>query len=589
MRSKNNYWSGYILFVTQNKVCRSIFLSYKFSLVLVLSFTCNVVLRATRAEAETIFTADNAALTIKEVTPTDNKNSITDATLNPASISNEKPREGDVSFQVQERPIKVKKIKVVGNTLFKPEITKLTKEYQNKSLTLTELYKLRSAISKLYTDKGYVNSGAYLPPQKIEDGIVKIQVLEGQIETIEITGNKHLSDRYITSRLALSTPIKTEQILERLQLLRLDPLIENVAAELSAGVAPGMSRLDIKVDEADAFNISTSLDNYKSPSVGSNSRNLGLSYNNLLQSGDEINVNYSNTKGGDAFDIGYAIPVNAKNSQISFTYGINSNNVVEDPFTPLDIETKSNFYELSWRQPVINQLTQELALGLSFSRQHSETSVLDYPFPLSIGADEAGKTNISAIKFFQEYTKRTDKSVLALRSQFSLGVDLFDATINNNAPDSRFFAWRGQSQWVRQLNEDFLVLLRADLQLANDLVPLEQFRIGGVNSVRGYRRDISLSDSGLFTSAELRIPVWRIAQLDGVLQLSPFIDFGLPWSGGDAIVNVDSLVAIGMGLNFKAGEGFNARLDYGIPLTNVQVNGDSLQEAGVTFSTGYSF
>lgn len=589
MGSKNDYWSGYILFVTQNKVCGSIFLSYKFSLFLVFSFICNVFFGASIVEAQTIFTGNNTSLTIKKIDTTDNKKNTEIPTLDTSSGGEHQEKKDDVSFQIQERGIEIKKIKVVGNTLFTPEINKLTKKYQNKSVTLSELYKLRSAISKLYTDKGYVNSGAYLPPQKIEDGIVRIQVLEGQIETIEITGNKHLSDRYIASRLALSTPIKTEQILERLQLLRLDPLIENVAAELSAGVAPGMSRLDIKVDEADAFNIYTSLDNYKSPSVGSNSRNLGLITNNLLQSGDEIKINYSNSKGGDAFDLGYAIPINAKNSQISFTYGTNSNNVVEDPFTPLDIETKSNFYELNWRQPVISQLSQELALGLSFSRQHSETSVLDYPFPLSIGADEAGKTNISAIKFFQEYTKRTDKSVLAMRSQFSLGVDLFDATINNNAPDSRFFAWRGQSQWVRQLNEDFLLLLRGDLQLANDLVPLEQFRMGGVNSVRGYRRDITLSDSGLFTSAELRIPVWKISQLDGVLQLSPFIDFGLPWSGRNGIVDVDSLVAIGMGLNFKAGERFNARLDYGIPLTNVQVDGNTLQEAGVTFSTGYSF
>ena len=55
-------------------------------------------------------------------------------------------------------------------------------------------------------------------------------------------------------------------------------------------------------------------------------------------------------------------------------------------------------------------------------------------------------------------------------------MDVFDATINEDAPDSSFFAWRGQGQWVRRLDEDFLFLLKGDVQLsASSLVPLEQF------------------------------------------------------------------------------------------------------------------
>lgn len=493
-------------------------------------------------------------------------------------------------FTITSDPIKVNKIEVIGNSLFQSEITQLIEKYQGKSVTLAQLHELRSSISKLYVDNGYVNSGAYLPAQKLQNGIVKIQVLEGGIEAIEINGNKRLSDRYIASRFtSLPTPIKTEQLLERLQLLRLNPLIENISAELSAGLAPGMSRLDIEVKEANAFTLSSSLDNYKSPSIGSNSRNIGLTHANLLGFGDRLQLNYTNTEGSNGFDIGYTFPINAKNGTISLGYGFNSNNIVENPFTPLDIETESNYYQLSFRQPIIYKPDRELALGISFSRQHSETSLLDIPFPLSRGADESGNTNISALRFFQEYTQRSDRSVLALRSQFSVGVDIFDATINDNAPDSTFVAWRGQYQWVRQLDKDFLFLLRGDIQLADNLVPLEQFRLGGATSVRGYRRDISLSNSGFFASAELRIPVLRINKIDSILQLTPFFDLGLPWNKDDTAIDIDSLLSVGMGLNFKAGERFSARIDYGIPLINSNVNGSSLQENGITFSLGYGF
>ena len=374
-----------------------------------------------------------------------------------------------------------------------------------------------------------------------------------------------------------------------MQILRLDPLIDNVSAELSAGLTPGMSRLDVEVKEAKAFSLSSSLDNHKSPSIGSNSRNIALNHSNLLGFGDKLQLNYTNTQGSNGFDIGYTFPINAKNGTISFAYGFNSNDIIEDPFTPLDIETQSNYYQLSFRQPIIYKPNRELALGISFSRQHSETSLLDIPFPLSIGADNSGNTNISAVRIFQEYTERSDRSILALRSQFSVGVDIFDATINDNAPDSNFVAWRGQYQWARQLDKDFLFLLRGEIQLADKLVPLEQFRLGGATSVRGYRRDVSLSNSGLFASAELRIPVLRMNKLDGLLQIIPFIDLGLPWGRNNEAVDIDSLVSVGMGLNFNAGDRFNARVDYGIPLTNAEINGNSLQENGVTFSLGYGF
>ncbi|WP_338421896.1 ShlB/FhaC/HecB family hemolysin secretion/activation protein, partial [Nostoc flagelliforme] len=76
---------------------------------------------------------------------------------------------------------------------------------------------------------------------------------------------------------------------------------------------------------------------------------------------------------------------------------------------------------------------------------------------------------------------------------FSLGLGAFDATINQEAPDSRFFSWQGQAQWARLLARDTLMLLHLNTQLATTtLLPLEQFGAGGVDSVRGYRQDFLL-------------------------------------------------------------------------------------------------
>ena len=490
--------------------------------------------------------------------------------------------------------IVVKNFDVVGSSIFSPtELNKVVKSFQNRPLTLSELFQARSQITKLYTDKGYINSGAYIPPQELDNGTVTIAVLEGELEGININGTKHLNPNYIQKRIeaAAGKPVHIDSLLEALQLLRLDPLVANVSAELSAGIRPGTSLLDIEVEEADVFNLSASLDNGRSPSVGTNQRSIGLNHGNLFGFGDKFQFNYTNTEGSDSLDFSYGFPLNAKNGTLSMAYGTNSNDVIEEPFTPLDIESESRYYELNFRQPVILKPNQELAFGLSFSRQESETSLFDRPFDLSRGADANGETKISAIRLFQELVNRNDRKVFALRSQFSIGIDAFDPTINDDGrPDSTFFAWRGQTQWVRRLDEDFLLLLRGDIQLAgSELVPLEQFRVGGFDSVRGYRQDLSLGDNGVFASAELRIPILRFEKINGLVQIAPFFDIGTVWNNDSLEISNSILPSIGLGLKFSTGNAFNARLDWGIPLTDVNNNGDSLQEDGIYFSLDYNF
>ena len=53
--------------------------------------------------------------------------------------------------------------------------------------------------------------------------------------------------------------------------------------------------------------------------------------------------------------------------------------------------------------------------------------------------------------------------------------------------------------------------------------------------------------------------------------------------------NTSALPSLGVGLNFSMGTRFNARLDWGIPLVDIEAEGDSLQEDGVYFSLDYNF
>ncbi len=502
---------------------------------------------------------------------------------------------GEKTANQRLESITVKKFEIVGSTVFsQQELQAVTAPFIDRPLSFAELFQVRSAITKLYTDRGYINSGAYIPPQELQNGTVIIQVLEGELEAINVTGTKRLNPNYIRRRIevAASKPVKIDSLLEALQILRLDPLIENVSAELSAGVRPGTSILDVQIQEADALTVFTQVNNQGPPSVGTNQISAGLSHGNLFGFGDRFDFSYTHTKGRNSFDATYAIPVNARNSKLRFALGTNFNEVIEEPFNTLDIQSNSRYYELDFRQPLLLKPTQELAIGISFSRQESETSLFDTPFPLSRGADEDGNTKISAVRFWQEWVARNEQQVIALRSQFSVGLEVFDATFNEDAPDSSFFVWRGQAQWIRQFDEDFLFILRGDIQLAPQaLVPLEQFQLADANTVIGYPQNVAVGDNGFFAAAELRIPIMRIRRIDGVIQLTPFFNIGTVWNSDKLKIEYSTLPAIGLGLNFTAGDRFNARLDWGIPFVDVDLGSEknSLQEKGIYFSINYNF
>lgn len=506
----------------------------------------------------------------------------------------EQPPPGDVP-----QTIRVTGFNVTGSTVFSQQelndaISKSIGAIppEGKQISLNELFQARSAITDLYVSRGYITSGAFIPPQKLTEGVVEIRVIEGQLEDIRVTGTEDLKPGYISSRLGLATrpPLNRDRLLEALQLLQLNPLIESISAELSAGSRPGTSLLEVKVTEAKSTAATFTIDNQRVPSVGSvRGQVLGVEQN-LLGYGDTISLSVTKTQGSTALDFGYSIPVSPRNTTVAFNAGISLSNVIEKPFDILDIDSQSNYFEITGRHPLIQTPTQELALGLTFTRRSSVTTLLgDIPFP-SPGADLDGRTTGTTVRFFQEYTQRSSQAVFAARSQFNFGVDVLNATNNDAPPDTNFFAWRLQTQWVRLLAPETLLLLRGDLQLADrPLLPIEQFGVGGVLSVRGYRQDLLLTDNGFFGSVEGRIPILRLPKQQALLQVTPFFDFGRGWNLGESPdPDPGFLAALGFGLRLQIGNNFTARMDFGFPLVKVDSRKETLQEKGIYFSIVYT-
>ncbi|WP_198011357.1 ShlB/FhaC/HecB family hemolysin secretion/activation protein [Synechococcus sp. PCC 7335] len=508
------------------------------------------------------------------------------------------PSEPDVppdALEDGEETFVVSKIQLAGSTAFSDEdFAELFSRFTGVPITFNDLLQVRSAVTQRYIEAGFVTSGAFIPPQTLEEGVVTIQVLEGAIEEIEVVGTNRLRPNYIRGRIGLVArpPINTNRLLAGLQRLQIDPLIEAVSADLQAGVRPGTSILRVEITEADAFDVVASVDNRRSPNIGSVSRRINLQAGNVSGLGDRFFLGYANTNGSNGVDASYSIPLSPRNTRLILEAGYGDSRVIEDTFEVLDISSDAFYYEVGVTHPLIESPTRELTLGLAFS--HTENQIRsglgDFGQELVLGADEDGRSKVSALRFSQGWTQRNQRQVLAARSQFNLGLDILNATNNDETgiPDSQFFSWRGQGQWVRLLGENALFFLRGDLQLATDrLFSSEQFGLGGQQTVRGYRQNALLRDNGALVSAEARLPIIRFSR-DSIVQVAPFLDVGTAWNNFDDSADTNVLAGTGVGLVWEQNENLSARLDWGIPLVDLESTSNSLQDSGIYFSVRYN-
>jgi hemolysin activation/secretion protein len=488
----------------------------------------------------------------------------------------------------KEETVIIKHIKFSGNTAFTDkELAKVVASFLGTEVTVEQLLAIRSTITNLYVSQGYTTSAAFVPPQDISEGIVHVEVVEGELEQLIIEGLNRLQKSYVQERLLLAVdkPLNVKRLLEALQLLQSNPLFKRVQAELKQGTSPYLSILVVKLEESPAFSIALQADNYESPVIGEYQGSVALEHLNLLGFGDRWQGFWGITEGLNQYDFNYAIPINSRDGILKVEFKNEDSEVIESPFSQLGIRAESQTFSFGFRQPIVKTPETEFALGLTLDLRESQTYILnDVPFSFTVGPDR-GNSRVTALRFSQEWINRTTQRVLAARSQFSFGLDWFNPTINDLGLDGRFFAWQGQFQWVELLGEDVTLVAQLSSQLTgNPLLPLEQFTIGGLDTVRGYPRNVRIGDSGVAASVEARITLFDEPDGLGTIQVVPFFDFGTVGNNRREVLPPSTLASVGLGLRWQVQDSLFLRLDYGIPLIKLENVGNSLQESGFSFS-----
>lgn len=496
------------------------------------------------------------------------------------------PEAGRLPFAVR---VVVRKFRITGNTAFSDaELGAIAAPFENREITTADLEELRRRLTLHYVNRGYINSGAVIPDQRINDGTVEIRIVEGRLARVDVEGTQHFRKDYFSDRIALRAgpPLNVAELERELQLRLRDPLVTSINAQLLPGERPGEAVLRTQVREAPRYDVGATLDNKLSPSLGEAALTLHGAMRNLVGYGDVLSGDFGVAEGIDHdVKLRYRTPFTARDTYAGIYYDGARSEIVQSPFDLLEIESRIETAGVHVGQPVYRTVNWDVTLSAALERRKSETFLLGEPFSFSPGV-ENGRSVVSVARLAQELVHRSRDQVLAARSTVSIGLDAFGSTIHDDAPDSRFVAWLGQFQWVRRFGErGHQVHFRLNGQLTDDsLLPLEQFSVGGLDSVRGFRTNQIVRDYGYTASFEYRLPLFANPTGWRNLQLAAFVDTGAAKNRAGPNPDPSRLTGVGLGLVWSLSPKYSAEVYFADGRTDVpEQPGHSIQDDGVHF------
>jgi hemolysin activation/secretion protein len=469
-----------------------------------------------------------------------------------------------------------------------------------KGFTVSMFDAVNVAIGQFYREKGYFLARAYIPEQKIEAGIVEIRVVEGFVGQIVLSGNSLYSDEQLNE---IFSPLQGEAVLlenvENAVFIANDYPGIKTNVLFGPGLVPGSAALVVNVDE-EASKGYVTYDNSGSTFTGENRLRGNYQFYNVLGNADRIEVNAILTlqpQNSLYYDIAYQQPLMDSRYLVGGSYSTNAFDVggkLEDLKISGESTTMRGFMTRIISRGRSARITSTVDLNLKSASSTAADVVQseDKLTVLGLSGNYAG-TSWSGSGAYQQISARLSTGLAdMLGSMDSDGNGLSGREGSNGVRAGGDFS---------KLNIDYLrvsrltnfqtLLLRLSSQTTSDiLTSLEQFSLGGPDTVRAYPVSEYLADEALLFSAEWQADASPETPKSWLrkLQFSIFYD-NASGTLNDPLTNdveTVSLSGLGFGIQIEPFEKLTAKLQYAIDLGDTPSDNMSLP---FYFSMHYDF
>lgn len=433
------------------------------------------------------------------------------ATLVPAaSEAPEAPAFDILEFQIEGNS-------VLSATAIERAVTPFLGEHRQ----LSDVEAARLALEKVYQSAGFLTVFVDVPEQRVDSGVVVLNVTEGRVERLKVTGSRYFSQGYIRDKVPELANGKVPNFNEvQRQLAAVNRTEERrVQPIMRAGVTPGTVETELKVDDRLPLAASVELSNRAAAATQPLRLSLSAHYDNLFQLDHSVAVSLSTAPQDIAqsrvFSLNYTIP----GDQATWVgYVVNSNSSVA-ALGDVNVLGKGTTLGLRYVRTIGSAADEahSISLGVDYKDLTEDTRSGDntistplrylplqfaYNGSVDHGARRQTLMSLQATAAFRQILQRDVECPGGTADQFAC---------KRQGGDGGFATLRADVRHIVPVAGFGSLHLRLGGQMGTGPVPSgEQYTIGGAETVRGYYEAEGAGDRGVLGSVE-----WRSADLSG--------------------------------------------------------------------------
>ncbi len=491
----------------------------------------------------------------------------------------------------------ITRFQVEGNSLLPAdEVDRLVAPMVGQNSVYGDIQKALEALENAYRNAGYNAVQVYVPEQELTSGVVRIQVTEGTVGNITVTGNKYFSEQNIRAslpQLQSGKPPNLRKISEAVQLSNDNPA-KQINVALGSGDDEGKIDAEVKVVDNNPLRVFLTADNTGVAATGHWRTGVAIQHANLFdrdQSGTLAYTTSPDSPSGvkvDVYSIGYRIPLYGIGDSLDFIYGKSSVNSPSSSPTLgglLGFTGKGDIYGLRWNHFFARQgeTSARLVFGIDYKKIDSRCSFGGIEFSIAPPTPPVAScvpyTTAPLSVTYSSQTRSVGQSIdynIGIARNWATGTAYTNTTSDGRTdrysyltPGSRntvddFIILRGGASIFKGFGNDWQMRIAGTAQYAKDpLVSAEQFGLAGSTAVRGFTERAVSADGGLVVNAEIYTPELLPK---GSLRLLAFYDVGRGYNnnvGNSGIPSSLTVSSMGVGARYVYGRDFNIKLDVG--------------------------
>ncbi|MCP5505392.1 MAG: ShlB/FhaC/HecB family hemolysin secretion/activation protein [Chlamydiales bacterium] len=495
-------------------------------------------------------------------------------------------------------------VKIPGNLV---NLKRAVRPYYNHPLNAETITAIKKRVIEYYTQNHRPVVAVSVPQQDITDGVLQLMVTEGKLSTVTCSGNKWFSDKQILEGFHLDPgeSIASDLLNQNLYWLNRSPF-RQVDAVYTPGTEEGTTNIELICKDRFPLRVYAGIDNTGNDVTGNNRLFAGLTWGNVFWTDQRLSYQYatsSDFKRFQAHTLYYEIPLPWWQHLINLYGGYSTvdANFRVPTITGARFRTHGFSLQASLRYDItlraMKNFLHEVTWGFDFKRTNNNLDLGGVPI--------IAENNVNLTQFQLGYNLGYALNPLSLSFEvegfYSPGKWISDQT-NKDYQSLRPFA---KNQYVYARTALSLIYtfykewtlhntFRGQIA-SNNLLPSEEYGVGGWNTVRGYKERIVNGDQVFIWNIELRTPPVSILnplagykKFNDTFQFLLFFDYGLSSVRRTAPgqPKTSYLTSIGPGVRYNVIPYLTFRADWGFQLHNLHLGGP-YQRLHFSLSVGY--